>query len=180
MKKNLDQIVLEPSTFSVGRLFRKPATYLTTLALGLLSCGEGQGTQIVPPSSSTNQYCQTDINCLEEDQVCENNKCVYSAQTYPQDPQSVYAAMVKDLESGNIEKVVTTYFDPAVQQKYRTALSQQNLSLSAQKLKDKILFLSEDGQRFREYEVLIDGKSYPVQMLNVEENGTNVWKIRGL
>lgn len=180
MKKNLDQIVLEPSAFSIKTVLRKPITYLTAIALGLLSCGEGQGTQIVPPSSSTNQYCQTDYNCLGESMVCENNKCVYSVQTYPQDPQSVYDTMVKDLESGNIEKVVTTYFDPAVQQKYRTALSQQNLPSLAQKLKDKILFLNEDGQRFREYEVLIDGRSYPVQMLNVEENGTNVWKIRGL
>ncbi len=183
MKRNLDQIVLEPLTYSVGRLLRKPATYLTTIALGLLSCGEGQGTQILPPSSSTNPYCQTDYDCLG-DLICKNGQCVYSSsmpsQDYPQDPQSVYAAMVKDLESGNIEKVVTTYFDPAVQQKYRIALSTQNLPSLAKKLKGKPLSLSEDGQKFREYEVLIDGKSYPVQMLNVEENGTNVWKIRGL
>ena len=145
MKKNLDQIVLEPSAFSIKTILRKPVFYLTTLALGLLSCGEGQGTQILPPSSSTNQYCQTDYDCLDK-QVCENNKCISFAQTYPQDPQSVYAALVKDLETGNIEKVVTTYFDPAVQQKYRTALSQQNLPSLAQKLKDKILFFSANGQ----------------------------------
>ena len=149
MKRNLDQIVLEPLTDSIKTVLRKPVFYLTTFALGLLSCGEGQGTQILPPSSSSsNQYCQTDYDCLGE-QVCENSHCINSTQTYPQDPQSLYGALVTDLESGNIEKVVTTYFDPAVQQKYRTALSTQNLPSLAQKLKDKILFLSEDGQRFR-------------------------------
>lgn len=182
---NLEQltteIIADRSNLLV-RLLRKPVTYLTAAALSLLSCGASQGTPIVPSggNGSSPQYCQTDQNCPGEE-ICVNYVCVASNQAYPQQPQAVYDQFVADLEKGGVEQVVTTYFDPAVQQKYRQALSSQSLAYLAQQLKGKTLILQENGTNFQEFEVtLSNGISYAIQMFKLYHNGVGEWKIHGL
>lgn len=184
MEKNLDQIVLEPSAFSVRKLLRKPAIYLTTIALGLLSCETNPGTQLVPPSNpsgnGTNQYCQTDYDCLEESQVCENGYCVYSPSqpvgSYDpgSTPYEAFSKFQQKLSAGDLEDVLTV-FDGSVRERIKKELLGVNLQAKAQEIKNLSLtpvklFQDSSGKTVGEYEFELNGIRYPI-IFYQEEGG---------
>ncbi len=133
MKRNLDQIILEPSHFSIGKLFRKPATYLTTLAVGLLSCEASPGTPITPSNPEQECYgsnCSGITNTPPSNKVMDQTSAYYlnsisadkstlifSAQsTYAQNLISgdlIIAGITDKTEEGLLRKVTSTTKNPS-------------------------------------------------------------------
>ncbi len=173
------------------KVVRKLTPFLLASSLSLSNCGKGE--------ENSNDSCQDDFDCPKEE-YCVDGYCqgdsngsggngnVHPEDTpnssYPQTLQALVDDFLGTLDEGDIEGAVNMYIDAAVQKKYLNIFnkkSSSDMQYMINQIKGATLIPEEEGIQFREYNILLsDGIEYPVQMMQVNENGEKVWKIRGI
>ncbi|MBI4981492.1 hypothetical protein HZC30_08135 [Candidatus Woesearchaeota archaeon] len=146
-------------------------------------------------TSNGQQSCNNDFDC-PGDSVCENNVC--SGYGSAQPPQERYDEFVSILSSNDLEQSLS-YFDPLMQNKYKTILQNEDLKKLSGQLKGATLTPTTEGERLREYTLVkscntdiecpgeqtcengqCDGIEYSILFMKTYQNGTETWSIRGL